>query len=151
MYNGIEMSLTGSPIHLKKKISSDKNIHKQSSLIKNNYNTIIKKNIFKVISNRKNKALENQDESSEDIAVLKATKLKLKLLGTVAGGNLEDAFAVIEDKIKKEQSLYQIGQSVQGAKVIKILRQKVVLNYNGEDQVLEMDILPDLNAAGKRD
>ena len=151
MYNGIEMSLTDTPLNLRKKTSSDKNIHKQPVLIKNNYNTIIKKNIFQVISDRKEKVSDNQNDSFENIADLKATELKLKLLGTVAGGNLEDAFAVIEDKIKKKQSLYQIGQSVQGAEVTKILRQKVVLNYNGEDQVLEMDILPDLNVAGKKD
>jgi len=74
----------------------------------------------------------------------------LKLLGTIAGGNPEEAFAVIEDQRKKKQFLYQIGQSVQGAEIIKILRQKVVLNYQGEDQVLEMVFTPDLKIVKKK-
>ncbi len=142
MYKCIELSMTGNSLNFKEKGTIDKNNRTQIISEKRNYDKIIKKNILKVVADRE-EAIKNKKESDEDFANLKATSLDLKLLGTVAGGNQEEAYAVIEDKRKKEQSLYQVGQSVQGAKVLKILRQKVVLNYNGEDQVLEMDFLSD--------
>jgi general secretion pathway protein C len=143
MYKNIEFSIAGNSINLKKKTSNNKKEIKQIMSIKRDYNKIIEKNILKVIADRKDVGLRNIEKEMEDVANLKATSLKLKLSGTIAGDNLEGVYAVIEDKRKNKQALYQVGQSVQGAKITKILRQKVVLNYNGEDQVLEMDFLSD--------
>ncbi len=141
VYKSIEVALISDSLHYKEKTLSIKNNHRQTFLVKNNYKKIIKRNIFKVITDRKDKALKNKDDDLREIAKLKVTTLKLKLLGTVAGGNPGETYAVIEDQRKKKQSLYQVGQRVQGAKIIKILRQQVVLEYNGEDQVLEMSFL----------
>lgn len=73
------------------------------------------------------------------------TTLKLKLWGTVTG-TLEQAYAVIEDTQKREQNLYRIGDSIQNATIKLIERTKVVLNINGQDEVLAME---ELSQGGK--
>jgi general secretion pathway protein C len=60
------------------------------------------------------------------------------LLGTVAGDQA-NAVAVIEDKKKRKQDLYKVGDSVQDALIKKILRGKVVLEVGGKDEILAME------------
>lgn len=72
-----------------------------------------------------------------DLEAMKKTTLRLKLWGTVAG-DPDVAFAVIEDTAKRKQNLYRVGDAIQDAKIRLILRQKVVLTRNGQDEVLEM-------------
>lgn len=102
----------------------------------NQYDRIMKRNLFKV---ELEETKEPQKEEMEAVAVdsLKATTLKLVLWGTVTGAS--EIYAVIEDKKERQQSLYEIGDMVQGAKLKQILRHKVILNYQGKDQVLEMN------------
>ena len=69
---------------------------------------------------------------------LEQTKLKLKLWGTVAGAR-EGAYAVIEDEAEKKQKLYRLGDSVQNAVVRMILRNKIVLSFQGRDEILETE------------
>lgn len=69
---------------------------------------------------------------------LKETDLKLKLWGTVAGEGRR-VYAVIEDTKTREQDLYHVGDSIQNATLKMILRQKVVLNVNGQDEILGME------------
>lgn len=96
---------------------------------------IVSRNLFKVLIEKKQ---EGQKESeSVDPQDLELTRLKLVLWGTVTGGN--QVYAVIEDKKQRQQALYEVGETVQGAKVKKILRRSVVLNYQGKDQRLEME------------
>lgn len=73
-----------------------------------------------------------------DIESLERTSLNLQLLGTVVGdpGN---SVAVIEEREKRKQGLYKVGDNVQAALVKMILRGKVVLSVGGEDQVLLME------------
>lgn len=73
-----------------------------------------------------------------DIEALKPTELKLKLWGTVTG---EDGMtrAVIEDQTKRRQAFYRTGEEVSGAQVKLILREKVILVVNGENQILEIE------------
>jgi general secretion pathway protein C len=68
---------------------------------------------------------------------LERTQLSLKLWGTVSG-DPQQTYAVIEDLKKREQNLYRIGDMVQNATVKMILREKVVLNFDGKDEVLDM-------------
>lgn len=72
-----------------------------------------------------------------DLDNLKKTKLALILLGTISGLG-DDSYAVIEDKTNRTQDLYKVGDSVSGATIKLILRKKVVLSINGQDEVLEM-------------
>jgi general secretion pathway protein C len=73
-----------------------------------------------------------------NIEALEPTDLKLDLLGTITGDKKE-AFAVIEDTTTKQQHLFRIGDTVQNATVRMILREKVVLNVNGKDEILKIE------------
>ena len=68
---------------------------------------------------------------------LKQTELKLKLWGTVIGGD-NQTYAVIESD-RASQNLYRMGDTIQNATIKMILREKVVLNVNGRDEILEME------------
>jgi len=79
-----------------------------------------------------------EDMGAEQIAALKPTSLNIVLLGTVSGPQ-RVAFAVMEEKGKKKQGLYQTGDMVQGALIKKVLRGKVILEVKGKDEILEME------------
>ncbi len=101
---------------------------------KNLTNSIVKRNLFKVeIEPEPDTNIENQEKAPE---ALEPTTLKLILWGTVTGQ--ENVYAVIEDQKVRKQDLYQIGDLVQGARLKKILRNRVILNFQGKDQVLEI-------------
>lgn len=67
---------------------------------------------------------------------LEATTLQLDLYGTIAG---EDGkgYAIIEERDKKKQRLYKVGDRVAGATIMKIHRNAVVLRVGDRDQVLK--------------
>ncbi len=96
------------------------------------YQTIIERNLFKT----------NTETGSRpdklDIETLQPTDLNLNLLGTITGDQKE-AYAVIEDTAVKKQDLYRIGDTIQNATVKMILREKVVLNVNGKDEILGIE------------
>jgi len=93
------------------------------------YQAIIERNLFKT------KTETGSGPDKLDIETLKPTDLKLNLLGTITGDEKE-AYAVIEDTAEKKQDLYRIGDTIQNATVKMILREKVVLNVNGKDEIL---------------
>jgi general secretion pathway protein C len=88
------------------------------------------------------------DLKQEQIQIdsLKQTELKLKLWGTVISGD-NRTYAVIESD-RAGQNLYRTGDTIQNATIKMILREKVVLNVNGQDEILEMEKL--LAATGAR-
>ena len=96
------------------------------------YQAIIERNLFKT----KTETGGGPDEL--DIETLKPTDLNLKLLGTITGDK-QEAYAVIENLAVKEQDLYRIGDTIQNATVKMILREKVVLNVNGKDEILGIE------------
>jgi type II secretion system protein C len=67
----------------------------------------------------------------------KATALDLKLKGTILGNNTK-SYAVIEDGKTKTQLLYSLNEPVQGAKIIVIEPDHVVLSAQGKNEVLTM-------------
>ena len=69
---------------------------------------------------------------------LQQTSLKLKLWGTVTGKK-EEAYAVIEESGTRKQNLFRVGDAVQEATLKLILREKVVLNVKGKDEILELE------------
>ena len=105
---------------------------------KNQYNIIVKRNLFQVETTSTNQTSEKQDTENDDLSELAPTKLDLALLGTVTGDYAEYVHAVIKNKKTNEQAIYQIGDLILNAKVKKILRRKVILTFQGKDQVLEM-------------
>ena len=96
------------------------------------YNTITKRNLF---NTKKGNAKTSEQI---DIEALKQTELKLKLLGTVTGDE-KRAYAVIQEEKEKQQYLYRIGDTIQKATLKIILREKIILNVNGKDEVLEIE------------
>lgn len=100
------------------------------------YRAIVERNLF----HTKEKTEKKTRSEPVQTKSLKPTKLLVKLWGTVSSG--EDAsYAIIEDQKKKDQNLYRIGDTIQNATVKEILREKVVLNVQGRDEVLEMEKL----------
>lgn len=95
------------------------------------YQAILDRNLFGSVS-------EGQPDVQIDVEKLEPTKLQLRLIGT-ASGNGDFDYAVIEEKGKKDQGLYRVGDEVSDATVVKILRGKVILRVNGKDEVLSME------------
>jgi general secretion pathway protein C len=75
---------------------------------------------------------------SSDIEKLRQTRLKLKLRGTISGTE-KSARAVIEEASGKGQYLVRVGDTVQDAVVLMILKGKIVLQVGGREELLEMD------------
>lgn len=98
------------------------------------YQAIVNRDLFKTTETPE---AEPEAEAVE-LDKLKQTELNLKLWGTVTG-NAEKAYAVIEDKSKNRQGLYHKGDAIQNATIKMILRKKVVLRVNGEDEILVME------------
>ena len=94
---------------------------------------------YKVISNRNLFGSIDKASVEKQINVdeLEPTKLKLALLGTVAG-NEKFGFAVIEETDKKKQGLFRVGDTVATATVIKIMRGIVALRVGNRDEILKM-------------
>jgi general secretion pathway protein C len=100
------------------------------------YQAIVDRNLFN--SGKKPLAEPGKGAAGIDVDKLKQTGLKLKLWGTVTGPDGQ-TYAVIEDPKTREQLLYRPGDTVQKAAVKMVLRQKVVLNVDGRDEVLIME------------
>ncbi len=96
------------------------------------YDAISDRNLFK--TNAKGDIKTN----AIDVDTLKQTDLNLKLWGTVTG--LKDkTYAVIEESKTRKQNLYRVGDTIQNATVKLVLREKVVLNVDGKDEILEIE------------
>ena len=100
------------------------------------YRMIIERNLFDT-----RKFDDNNKLDLVDIEAMKQTDLNPILWGTVVSDNGK-AYAVIEETKAKKQRLYRIGDMIQdGAATVKIiLREKVVLDVNGADEILEMKV-----------
>ncbi|MEA1968597.1 MAG: type II secretion system protein GspC, partial [Thermodesulfobacteriota bacterium] len=121
-------------------VKGEKSLSRAKVYPGDHYQKIIKRNFFNV--KIKDTDIKEDDLSGIDIEALEKlekTDLDLKLWGTVTGDK-KQAFAVIEEKKNRKQLLYQKGDTIQSAVVKTILRNRVILNYNGKDQILEMDI-----------
>ena len=95
------------------------------------YRAITERNVF---GSSESASEETQPSEYEN---LEPTKLKLALVGTVAGSD-EDAAAFIEETDKRRQELYRVGDIVKNATLKAILNGKVVLSVDGKDEILTM-------------
>jgi len=109
--------------------------HGDQALTAPEYPMIVKRNIFGAAENIKAPPIE---EKVEQLETLEETSLQLSLLGTIAGDS-ESARAIILDKVKKNQEIYKVGDSVQEASIRQILRGKVVLRHGEKDEILTME------------
>ncbi len=102
---------------------------------KHNYRIILQRNLFGPPPSAKK--AENVEKTSVPVEDLEETSLKIALKGTINGLE-ESERAIILDKKNKIQKLYQKGDGIQGAFVKEILRGRVILSHNGNDEVLDM-------------
>lgn len=115
--------------------SEGKQDSRTGRLPKDQLSVISKRNLFKVALVKTSATLPEKEIPAVD--ALEETRLDLKLAGTIILESGE-SFAVIQEGRKKEQKRYQKGDSVQGAEIKAILREKVVLHYKNQDEVLLM-------------
>jgi len=106
-----------------------------------NYQAIHQRNLFKL---QKGPKIE-PEQATVEIDALKQTDLKLKLWGTVTANNTK-AYAVIEDSKERRQQLYHVADAVQNAIVREIHREKVVLEVDGNLEVLQMEKIENRSA-----
>ena len=99
-----------------------------------NPDIIIKQNIFGSSGLSSDKQNPEQETKVNSIYVLKA---QLRLLATVAGDE-EVACAVIENVKTKIQDLYRIGDIIEGTRIERIDRNKIVLISEGQREVLNL-------------
>lgn len=64
-----------------------------------------------------------------------ATALELSLVGTITGPP-NTRRAILLDKKKKVQDIYNQGDTVMGAVIKEIQREKIILNVNGKEEIL---------------
>ena len=85
------------------------------------YKSIMDRNLFgstdKTLADKSVKAAETPPISS-----------LIELKGTVAG-DAKVGFAIMEEKAKKKQVLVKVGNTIAGATVLKIMRDKVIVKY----------------------
>ncbi len=99
------------------------------------YKAIWERNLFGT------KTAEDEKPAASDlmsqIDQLALTSLNCTLIGTIIYENGK-SWAII--KQGNQQEKYQVGSMLSGAKVVLILRNKVVLNIDGKDELLVMGI-----------
>ncbi len=136
MYNRIETATFSIPERSEPGVKMPESIVQDKQAIPETLSTaIIQRNLFKAALTP-----EKQEKSPEiqDQAVLAPTSLNLKLWGTVVGIG-QQSVAVIQEEKARTQTLFHEGDTVSKAVIKKIHRSSVVLTYNGEDQILEME------------
>ncbi len=95
------------------------------------YNIIIDRDLLKIAKAGPASAGDGIDKD----AVRPIAELGLILKGTIAGPS-EIARAIIENK--NEQKIYKINDEIMGATLLAIFRNKVIMNVNGQEQMLVM-------------
>lgn len=102
------------------------------------YEIIRTRNLFDVLTRKPEPDRPETAEDAQQTPVEKSD-LKLALWGTVIAEPPSGSYAVIENQATREQALYQTGDSLVGAVLKQILRNKVILTKEGQDQFLEID------------
>jgi len=124
-----------SPTSLKEAVTAQKRTLESRSF--QDYRSILERNLFSV------KADEAAGGRGSDILAridrLALTSLNCTLIGTMISEGGE-SLAVIKDNQSNREEKVAVGDMISGAKVVMILRNKVVLNFNGKDELLVMGI-----------
>lgn len=106
--------------------------HKKASKGITEYNVIIERDLLQV---EKKAALADKIPEEKDV-VRPIAEMGLTLRGTITGPK-EVARAIIEEK--NEQKSYKIGDDVKGATVLAIYRNKIIMDVNGQEQMLVIE------------
>ncbi len=98
------------------------------------YRSIWEKDIFSTTADR-----GNDVSKPFQVDRLSLTSLDCSLIGTIVPED-GDGWAVIMDNDGNIQNIVTVGSNLKGARVVKILKDKVVLNIGGRDELLTMDM-----------
>nr|WP_240193354.1 type II secretion system protein N [Desulfobulbus alkaliphilus] len=99
------------------------------------YQVIFERNIFKAALEAGEQPVATQMLSALD--ALEETSMQLSLLGTVSG-SVEDARAIIRDELTRQENMYRVGGTLQGAVITRIERGRVVLLVDGNEEILNI-------------
>ena len=99
-----------------------------------NYDVIVERNLFGSYTVEEQPQIEVEENP---LAGLETTRLDLVLMGTVSG-EAGNSRAIILDKRENTQEIYYQGDVIEGAEIKEILRGKVILSYEGKDEILDM-------------
>ena len=80
--------------------------------------------------------------------IIKTTELNLKLKGTVVGEN-RNSYAIILDGNNNKEDLYYLNDFVQGARIVQVLRDRVVIELKGDKEVLLMEEITGTSTTAK--
>ncbi len=133
-YDRLEETLRQAPVLAEKE--SDQAPAEKTEIVRrpDDYTVIVKRNIFQAAITKTEPKETTPEVVEKELA---PTKLKLSLMGTISGTE-RDARAIISDDVKRQQDIYQVGDSIQGAMIKEIERGKVVLNVNNSDEILTL-------------
>ncbi len=98
------------------------------------YKVIVERNLFKSYVVEKVPVIT---EKTNPLEGLENTSLDLVLMGTITG-QAGRSRAIILEKAKRKQEIYYKGDFIQEAEIKNILRGKVILSYQGRDEILDM-------------
>jgi len=101
------------------------------------YRTILQRALF-----GRGKAPEEKKAAVPPVDALDPTGRSIRLWGTVTG-RLKQPYAVIEEfrggRKGMAHDVYHVGDTIQGAEIEKIMREKVILLADGKREVLQME------------
>lgn len=116
----------------KGKIVHQDPLRKGKQLARNDYNIIVERDLLKV---SRTSPTSGQGTIDKDV-VRPIAEMGLALKGTIAGPK-EIARAIIENK--NEQKIYKIGDEIMGATLLAVFRNKVIMDVNGQEQMLVIE------------
>jgi general secretion pathway protein C len=112
------------------KVTEMANIHhNKQPKTRNTYEVITTRDILKVAKAGPGQSITGDVERP-------LAEMGLSLRGTITGPS-EIARAIIEES--NDQKLYRIGDTVKGARLIAIFRNKVIMDVNGQQQMLVVE------------
>jgi type II secretion system protein C len=129
-----EKNTFANPIPIKEKVEI---IPDENTLLPGKHKIIVERNIFG--SPGLSPARENprREKTEPPISIVKS---QFRLLATVAGDD-QVACAVIENLTSKTQNIYKTGDIIGGAQIERIERNKVVVLYREQHEVLNLNIM----------
>lgn len=113
---------------------------KDKQVEKHDYRIILERNLFGTPSSK-----EEAPVAADNVEDMELSSLNVVLMGTI-NGEKGDNRAIVLDKSTNKQQLYEVGDSIQGAQVKEVLRGKVILLYNGKDEMLDMSEAANMRA-----
>jgi len=110
----------------------------QTKLPLGHYRIVWEKNIFFTSGTEQAKVAPGSSASIR-VDQLSLTTLNCTLVGTMVEEE-GDGWAIIMDNDASQQEIVTIGSHIKEARVVRIFKDKVVLNLNGKDELLLMDM-----------